>query len=71
MKHVLIATGNTKVNMEAVESVLYQMDEAKKRANDYRAKGQFDLYDMDAEFYLGMKLAMERLGLIEKKDVEF
>ena len=71
MKHNAVATGNTKVKMEDVESVIRHTETTKDRANMLKAGGKKEMQDWEDMFYLGMKYAMEKLGLIQAEEVEF
>ena len=65
-------TGNTTVNTESLERILYLADESLKRVRDIKEKGgTFSDYDGELSYYLGMKNALEILGLVEKKDFDF
>jgi len=71
MVHKIITTDKTMVDPDAVQAIIARMEGAKRRANTFKAKDCENLSDMEESYYLGMKLALEKLGLIEKIEVEF
>ena len=65
-------TGNTTVNTESLERILFLADESLKRVRDIKEKGgTINDYDGELSYYLGMKNALEILGLVVKKDFDF
>ena len=68
----MTATGNTTISFDSLERILFLADESLKRTRDIKEKGgEFSDYDGELSYYLGMKNALEILGLVEKKDFDF
>ena len=65
-------TGNTTINIESLKRILFLADESLKRVRGIKEKGgTISDYDGELSYYLGMKNALEILGLVEKKDFDF
>ena len=65
-------TGNTTINTESLERILFLADESLKRVRNIKEKGgTISDYDGELSYYLGMKNALEILGLVVKNDFDF
>ena len=64
-------TGNTTVSMDALDALLWRTSETEKRALNYKKQGRMDDYWMELTSYIGVKSALEQLGLIVREDYDF
>ena len=66
------ATGNTTITTESLNRILFLAEGSLQRTRDIKERGgNFSDYDGELSYYLGMKNALEILGLVEKKDFDF
>lgn len=66
------ATGNTTITTESLNRILFLAEGSLQRTRDIKERGgTFSDYDGELSYYLGMKNALEILGLVEKKDFDF
>ena len=65
-------TGNTTITTESLNRILFLAEGSLQRVRDIKERGgTFSDYDGELSYYLGMKNALEILGLVEKKDFDF
>lgn len=66
------ATGNTTITTESLNRILFLAEGSLQRTRDIKERGgTFSDYDGELSYYLGMKNALEILGLVVKKDFDF
>ena len=70
-KNVMMKTGKTVVAEDAIENVLFVAQLAKQRALDKKKAGDMDSYWQEISYYIGMKNALEMLGLVKQEDYDF
>ena len=70
-KNVMYKTGNTVVTEDAIEHILFIAGNSKRRALDKKRVGEMEDYYQEISYYLGIKNALEMLGLVVKEDYDF
>lgn len=70
-KNVIKKTGNTVVTDNVIESVLFVVRNAHQRALDCKKSGKIGDYWQELSYYLGMKNALEFVGLVVKENYDF
>ena len=70
-KNVMCKTGKTVVTEDAIEKTLFVAGNSKRRALDKKRAGDMDDYYQEISYYLGIKNALEMLGLVVKEDYDF
>ena len=70
-KNVMVRTGKTAVTDEAIEHVLFVAQNSKRIALDKKREGDIDYYGQEIGYYLGIKNALEILGLVIQQDYDF
>ena len=70
-KNVMRKTGNTTVTDDAIEHVLFVAGNSRRMALEKKKAGDIDFYFQEISYYLGIKNALEMLGLVIKEDYDF
>ena len=70
-KNVMIRTGKTATDENAIEKALFVAQNAKQRALDKKKAGYMNSYFQEISYYIGMKNALEMLGLVKQEDYDF
>ena len=70
-KNVMMKTGKTATDDDAIEKALFVAQLAKQRALDKKKAGDMDSYWQEISYYIGMKNALEMLGLVKQEDYDF
>ncbi len=70
-KNVMMKTGKTVVAEDAIEKSLFVAQNAKQRALEKKKAGDMDFYWQEISYYIGVKNALEMLGLVVQKDYDF
>ena len=70
-KNVMRKTGNTTVTDDAIEHVLFVAGNSRRMALEKKKAADIDFYFQEISYYLGIKNALEMLGLVIKEDYDF
>lgn len=70
-KNVMVRTGETVVTDEAIEGALFVAQKSHRRALSKKRAGEMDDYWQEISYYIGIKNALETLGLVIRKDYDF
>ena len=70
-KNTMAKTGKTATTAEKLEHVLFNAQCAQHRALDMKRAGDMDGYYNEIAYYLGIRNALEMLGLVIYEDYDF